>query len=65
MTNFQNVLDMQRSLFQQQDLLAESEGLVAQNLVRVYRALGGGWAPTEEQPAETQAEGQPEQKVQS
>ena len=47
-TNFQNVLDMQRSLFQQQDLLAESEGRVAQNLVRVYRALGGGWVPTEE-----------------
>jgi NodT family efflux transporter outer membrane factor (OMF) lipoprotein len=46
LTNFQNVLDMERSLFQQQDQLAESEGLVVQNLVRLYRALGGGWDPT-------------------
>jgi outer membrane protein, multidrug efflux system len=44
-TNFQNVLDMHRSLFQQQDNLAESEGLVVQDLVRLYRALGGGWEP--------------------
>jgi outer membrane protein TolC len=45
LTDFQNVLDTQRSLFQQEDALAESEGLVTQNLIRVYRALGGGWAP--------------------
>lgn len=43
LTNFQNVLDMERSLTQQQDRLAESEGLVVQNLIRLYRALGGGW----------------------
>ncbi|MDH3521425.1 MAG: efflux transporter outer membrane subunit, partial [Myxococcales bacterium] len=43
LTDFQNVLDMERSLFQQQDQLAESEGLVVQNLIRLYRALGGGW----------------------
>ena len=43
LTNFQNVLDSQRSLFRLQDQLVASEGLVAQNLVRVYRALGGGW----------------------
>jgi NodT family efflux transporter outer membrane factor (OMF) lipoprotein len=45
LTDFQNVLDMQRSLFLQQDRLAESEGRVIQNLVRIYKALGGGWAP--------------------
>jgi outer membrane protein TolC len=43
LTDFQNVLDTERSLFQQQDQLAESEGLITQNLIRVYRALGGGW----------------------
>ncbi len=43
LTDFQNVLDMQRSLFVQQDALAESEGRVTQNLIRIYRALGGGW----------------------
>ena len=45
LTDFQNVLDTQRSQFQQEDALAESEGLVTQNLIRIYRALGGGWAP--------------------
>lgn len=51
LTDFQNVLDMQRALTAQQDLLAESEGTVANNLVRLYTALGGGWSiePIEEQ----------------
>ncbi|GBC61331.1 RND transporter [Desulfonema ishimotonii] len=43
LTDFQNLLDMQRSLFQQQDALAESEGNVTRNLIQIYRALGGGW----------------------
>jgi outer membrane protein TolC len=43
LTNFQNVLDSQRSLTEQQDALAESEGLVINNLIALYRALGGGW----------------------
>lgn len=45
LTDFQNVLDTERSLFEQQDLLAESEGRVIRNLVELYRALGGGWDP--------------------
>lgn len=49
LTDFQNVLDMQRSLFVQQDQLAESEGLVIQELIRLYKALGGGWATTTEE----------------
>ena len=43
LTDFQNVLDMERSLFEQQDDFAASEGSVTQNLIRVYRSLGGGW----------------------
>lgn len=45
LTDFQNVLDTERSLFQQEDDLAQSEGLVSQNLIAIYKALGGGWAP--------------------
>jgi NodT family efflux transporter outer membrane factor (OMF) lipoprotein len=45
LTDFQNVLDTQRSQFQQEDAQAESAGLVTQNLIQIYRALGGGWAP--------------------
>jgi len=43
LTDFQRLLDMERDLFQQQDLLAASQGSVSQNLVRLYKALGGGW----------------------
>jgi NodT family efflux transporter outer membrane factor (OMF) lipoprotein len=43
LTNFQNVLDMEQALTAQQDAMAESEGLVIVNLVRLYKALGGGW----------------------
>ncbi len=42
LTDFQNVLDTQRTLFLQQDSLAISEGLVLKNLVQVYKAFGAG-----------------------
>ena len=44
LTNFQNVLDTERSLFNQQDLSAVSKGEVVQNVISVYRAIGGGWS---------------------
>jgi NodT family efflux transporter outer membrane factor (OMF) lipoprotein len=43
LTDFQNVLDSQRSLLSYQDQLAVSDGTVTSNLVRLYKALGGGW----------------------
>ena len=45
LTEFQNVLDTEQLLFEQEDELAQSQGRVVRNLVRVYKALGGGWAP--------------------
>jgi len=45
LTNFQNVLDTQRSLLQRQDELAASQGQVVLDLIALYRALGGGWDP--------------------
>lgn len=44
LTDFQNVQDQQRSKFQQDDAYAQSQGLVVQNLIALYRALGGGWS---------------------
>jgi NodT family efflux transporter outer membrane factor (OMF) lipoprotein len=41
--DFRSVLDAQRSLLSLQDQLAQSEGSVASNVVRLYKALGGGW----------------------
>jgi NodT family efflux transporter outer membrane factor (OMF) lipoprotein len=47
LTDFQNVLVTQRSLSAQQDSLAASQGQMAQNLIRLYKALGGGWDPSQ------------------
>lgn len=43
LVDFNNVLIAQRSLLALQDELARSEGTVTSNLVRLYKALGGGW----------------------
>ncbi len=43
LVDFNNVLVAQRSLLSLQDELARSEGTVTSNLVRLYKALGGGW----------------------
>lgn len=43
LTDFLNVLDTQRALFQLQDQLAQSDAAVTTSLVALYKALGGGW----------------------
>lgn len=43
LTDFNNVLDAQRSRLSFQEQLAQSEGNITANLVRLYKALGGGW----------------------
>jgi NodT family efflux transporter outer membrane factor (OMF) lipoprotein len=44
LTDFGDVLEAQRSLLSLQDQQVRSEGEIASNLVRLYKALGGGWA---------------------
>jgi outer membrane protein, multidrug efflux system len=43
LVDFNNVLDAQRSLLILQDELNQSNGAVVSNLIRLYKALGGGW----------------------
>ena len=43
LVDFLNVLEAQRSLLIVQDEVARSEQTLGQNLVRLYKALGGGW----------------------
>jgi NodT family efflux transporter outer membrane factor (OMF) lipoprotein len=43
LTDFQNVLDTQRTLFNQQADLVASEGEAITEMVSLYKALGGGW----------------------
>ena len=42
-TDFTTVLNAQQALLNEQDNLAITLGSISQNLVGVYRALGGGW----------------------
>ncbi len=56
LTDFQNYLDSQRVLLDQQDKLATSKGQVLTNLIYLNRALGGGWSlddPDPDLPPET------------
>ncbi|MEN6405454.1 MAG: efflux transporter outer membrane subunit [Thermoguttaceae bacterium] len=41
--DFNRVALIEQNLVQQQDLQAQSHGEISQGLIRVYRALGGGW----------------------
>jgi NodT family efflux transporter outer membrane factor (OMF) lipoprotein len=43
LTDYQRVLDTQRFLAEQQDKLVFTTGSVGQNLIAMYKALGGGW----------------------
>jgi HAE1 family hydrophobic/amphiphilic exporter-1/multidrug efflux pump len=45
LTDFENVLDAQRSLLGFEEQLAISEGQVGTNAIRLYKALGGHWQP--------------------
>ncbi len=51
LVDFQPVLESQRSLLSFQDQLAQTDGAVTSELIRLYKALGGGWAPLPPQPA--------------
>jgi NodT family efflux transporter outer membrane factor (OMF) lipoprotein len=43
LTDFLHVLDAERSLYQAQDALAQSDRAVSANLISLYKSLDGGW----------------------
>ena len=51
LVDFSNVLDAQRAQLNFQDELVRSKGAVISNLVRLYKALGGGWETADRPPA--------------
>jgi NodT family efflux transporter outer membrane factor (OMF) lipoprotein len=53
LTSFSDVISAQDALLSFEDQIAISEGQMTTNVVRIYKALGGGWAPL------TDAEGAP------
>lgn len=53
LTDFGTVLEAERSLLSFRDQLAQSDGAIVTNLVKLYKAMGGGWtilAPAETTP---------------
>jgi NodT family efflux transporter outer membrane factor (OMF) lipoprotein len=50
LTDFQRVIDSQRTFFSQQDQLVTSRGNLAQSLIAIYKAMGGGWEPGRSRP---------------
>ena len=57
LVDFQTVLTADRQLISTEDSLAVSDGEIAANLIRLYRAFGGGWSVFP--PAATAAAGTP------
>lgn len=54
--DFSTVLDAQRSQLSFADQLAQSRGAVSSDLVRLYKALGGGWQALAMEPSESAAQ---------
>jgi len=49
LADFSDVLDAQRSLLSFEDQLTQSNGTVTSNMIRLYKALGGGWTSMAEE----------------
>jgi NodT family efflux transporter outer membrane factor (OMF) lipoprotein len=47
LANFINVVEVERTLYQSQDQLVQSDQAVTKDLIALYKALGGGWEDTE------------------
>ncbi|MDM0081688.1 efflux transporter outer membrane subunit [Variovorax sp. J31P179] len=50
LTDFQRVLDSQRTFFSQQELLVANQGSLTQSLIALYKAMGGGWEEARSRP---------------
>ncbi len=59
-TDFQNVLDAQRTLFSFQDQLIDSRGAALTNLIATCKALGGAWTLQEAAGDRSPSEKEPE-----
>jgi len=50
LVDFQRVLDSQQTFFTQQERLISSRGNLAQGLIAIYKAMGGGWEQARARP---------------
>lgn len=54
LTDFISVLDAERSLLSFEDNLIQCEGRITSSLVRLYKALAGGWVPMDDSQPESE-----------
>jgi NodT family efflux transporter outer membrane factor (OMF) lipoprotein len=50
LVDFQRVIDTQQVLFSQQEGLVNTRGTLVQDLIALYKAMGGGWEPGRSRP---------------
>ena len=50
LTDFVNVLEAERALYQAQDALVQSDRNISTDVVALYKSLGGGWDAIEKTP---------------
>lgn len=62
LTDFLHVLDAERSLYQAQDALVQSDRAISANLISLYKSLGGGWESFEASSKPALAQNVPGQK---
>ncbi len=62
LSSFINVLDAERSLYQTQDELVQSDRAISANLIALYKSLGGGWETMEKPSATALAKNAPAAK---
>ena len=58
LTDFQRVLDSQQTLFSQQERLVIGRGDVTQNLIALYKGMGGGWEQGRSRPVPDEETGE-------
>jgi outer membrane protein TolC len=46
LTSFIDVLEADRTLYSSQDQLAKAQAELSQDLIALYKSLGGGWQKT-------------------
>ena len=54
LSDFINVLDAERSLYQAQDALVQSDRTVSTDVIALYKSLGGGWEAQPQQVSSAQ-----------
>ncbi|MBS7350747.1 MAG: efflux transporter outer membrane subunit [Comamonas sp.] len=57
LVDFRTLVESQRSLLSSQDTLASAKATISQDVVRLFKAMGGGWSPDTDELGSTESTG--------